>query len=68
MTKKEKRAFDAMLDALQTLLMELTGGFNHDAVAAEAYNQRHLDEAVLDGEMATSLAFKANEERLGGLE
>jgi hypothetical protein len=59
MTKKEKRAFDAMLDALQTLLMELTGGYNHDAVAAEAYDQRHLDDAVLDGGMAVDLAFKA---------
>ena len=58
MTKQETRAFLAMHDALQTILMELTGGYNHDAVATLPYDQRHLDEAIEDGCMAVSLGSR----------
>ena len=46
MTKQETRAFLAMHDALQTILMELTDGYTHDAVATRPYDQRHLDERL----------------------
>jgi hypothetical protein len=59
LTEKQKKAYDHMRDALQTLTMELTGGYNHDPVAADPYDQRHLQEAVDDAFGAVDTARKA---------